>query len=97
MSKIAAELERIGFRTPTVFQSARQRFGAAGRRMAGSPPPVEEVMNHSAVPVLPQDLTVQSSEEKVQNYLGIVTKPGKSEVFSLVEDNLLLHLELLQY
>ena len=76
MSEIALELERIGFRTPTVFQCAwtpaRDRLGTGSRKSAArlTETPRSGGAVASACSVLPEELSVLTPVQKVNGYLG---------------------------
>jgi hypothetical protein len=76
MGEIALELERIGFRTPTVFQTAwtpaRDKFGTdAKHRKAGGDASTETSKTTDASSAqLPDERSVQTPREKVERYLG---------------------------
>jgi hypothetical protein len=81
MVEIAAELERVGFRTPTVFQTkstpARQRRFRSISKTTEEISPEETSRTQVKLAGRPEDLAVQTSQEKVQKYLGLEGKQGR--------------------
>jgi hypothetical protein len=79
MGEIALELERIGFRTPTVYQSAwtpaRDRLGTGSKKSGAGIPLCETPRSgrpaaSSANTLLPEELSVLTPHDKVHSYLG---------------------------